>query len=48
MIYTYSTTFSISPLEAYCTPAILVKQMLEVHTEVKKIESEEIEKARKG
>jgi hypothetical protein len=48
MIYTYSTTFSISPLEAYCTPAILVKQMLEVHGEVKKIEAEEMEKARKG
>ena len=48
MIYMYSTTFSISPLEAYCTPAILVKQMLEIHGEVQKIESEEIEKARKG
>jgi len=48
MIYTYSTTFSTSPLEAYCTPAVLVKQMLEVHGEVKKIEAEEMEKARKG
>lgn len=47
MIYTYSTTFSISPLEAYCTPAILVKQMLEVHGEVKKLESEEMEKMNK-
>jgi len=48
MIYTYSTTFSISPLEAYCTPAILVKQMLEIHGEVKKLEAEEMEKAKKG
>ena len=48
MIYTYSTTFSISPLEAYCTPAVLVKQMLDVHGEVKRIEAEEMEKARKG
>lgn len=47
MIYTYSTTFSTSPLEAYCTPAILVKQMLEVHGEVKKIESEEMDKINK-
>jgi hypothetical protein len=48
MIYTYSTTFSISPLEAYCTPAILVKQMLEVHGEVKKIEAEELNKIKQG
>lgn len=48
MIYTYSTTFNSSPLEAYNTPAVLVKQMLEVHGEVKKIEAEEMEKARKG
>tara|TARA_R110002012_G_scaffold80818_5_gene204776 strand:+ start:10595 stop:10744 length:150 start_codon:yes stop_codon:yes gene_type:complete len=48
MIYTYSTTFNSSPLEAYNTPAILVKQMLEVHGEVKRIEAEEMEKASKG
>tara|TARA_R110002051_G_scaffold322632_2_gene413630 strand:- start:1123 stop:1269 length:147 start_codon:yes stop_codon:yes gene_type:complete len=48
MIYTYSTTFSISPLEAYCTPAILVKQMLEIHGEVKKIEAEELNKIKQG
>ena len=47
MIYTYSTTFSTSPLEAYHTPAILVAQMLEIHGEVKKIESEEFEKVKK-
>ena len=46
MIYTYSTTFSVSPLEAYHTPATLVAQMLEIHGEVKKIESEEMEKVR--
>jgi hypothetical protein len=48
MIYTYSTTFNSSPLEAYNTPAVLVKQMLEVHGEVKRIEAEQMEKARKG
>tara|TARA_R110002167_G_scaffold146892_1_gene338732 strand:- start:2466 stop:2612 length:147 start_codon:yes stop_codon:yes gene_type:complete len=48
MIYTYSTTFNSSPLEAYNTPAILVKQMLEVHGEVKKIEAEEIERVKRG
>lgn len=47
MIYTYSTTFNSSPLEAYNTPAILVKQMLEVHGEVKRLESEEMEKMNK-
>tara|TARA_R110000851_G_scaffold303898_1_gene461643 strand:- start:735 stop:881 length:147 start_codon:yes stop_codon:yes gene_type:complete len=48
MIYTYSTTFNSSPLEAYNTPAILVKQMLEVHGEVKKIEAEEIDRVKRG
>jgi len=47
MIYTYSTTFGTSPLEAYNTPAILIKQMLEVHGEFKKIESEEMDKMNK-
>jgi|TARA_B100001094_G_scaffold332117_1_gene402840 hypothetical protein len=47
MIYTYSTTFSVSPLEAYHTPATLVSQMLEIHGEVKRIESEEFDKAKK-
>ena len=44
MIYTYAATFNINPLEAYNTPASLVKEMLNIHGEVKKIESEEIEK----
>ena len=44
MIYTYATTFNINPLDAYNTPASLVKEMLDIHGEVKKIESEEIEK----
>ena len=47
MIYTYSTTFGTSPLEAYNTPAILIKQMLEVHGEFKKIESEEMDRINK-
>tara|TARA_R110002012_G_scaffold266614_1_gene450227 strand:+ start:410 stop:559 length:150 start_codon:yes stop_codon:yes gene_type:complete len=46
MIYTYATTFHISPVEAYNTPASLVKEMLEIHGEVKRVESEEIEKAK--
>ena len=44
MIYTYASTFNINPLDAYNTPASLVKEMLNIHGEVKKIESEEIEK----
>ncbi len=47
MIYTYSTTFNINPLDAYNTPASLVKEMLNIHGEVKRLESEEMDKARK-
>tara|TARA_R100001509_G_scaffold94419_1_gene54624 strand:+ start:132 stop:335 length:204 start_codon:yes stop_codon:yes gene_type:complete len=47
MIYTYASTFNINPLEAYDTPFNLVKEMLEIHGEVKKIEAEEMEKASK-
>ena len=46
MIYTYATTFHISPIAAYNTPASLVKEMLEIHGEVKRVESEEIEKSK--
>ena len=48
MLYTYCTAFSVDPKYAYETPATLVKEMLEIHGEVKKIESEELDKARKG
>jgi len=47
MIYTYATTFHISPLEAYNTPASLVKEMLEIHGEIKRVESEEMEKMKR-
>ena len=47
MVYTYASTFNINPLEAYDTPFNLVKEMLEIHGEVKKIEAEEMEKASK-
>jgi len=47
MIYTYASTFNINPLEAYNTPFNLVKEMLEIHGEFKKIESEELEKMKK-
>lgn len=48
MVYTYASTFHVNPAEVYNTPSALVKEMLEIHGQVKKIESEEIEKARKG
>jgi hypothetical protein len=48
MIYTYSSTFHINPIDAYNTPASVVKEMLEIHGEVKRIESEEIDKVSKG
>jgi len=46
MLYTYCTAFSINPKDAYDTPAILIKEMLEIHGEVKKLESEAMEKAK--
>ena len=47
MLYTYCTTFSINPAVAYETPATLIKEMLEIHAEVKTMEQEAMEKARK-
>ena len=47
MLYTYCTTFSINPAVAYDTPATLIKEMLEIHSEVKTMEQEAMEQARK-
>lgn len=47
MVYTYSTTFNVNPLETYRTPSKLVKEMLEIHGEVKRLEAEEIDRAKK-
>ena len=47
MVYTFGTTFHENPLEVYLTPASLVRDMLEIHGEVKRLESEELEKIRK-
>ncbi len=47
MLYSYCELFSIDPKDAYETPASLIKEMLEIHGEVKKIESEEMEKSSK-
>jgi hypothetical protein len=44
MIYTYASIFHINPIDAYNTPFALVKEMLEIHNQVKTIESEEIER----
>ena len=48
MLYSYCSAFHVNPKDAYDTPASLIKEMLEIHGEVKKIESEEIKKASKG
>lgn len=48
MLYTYCSAFHVDPKNAYETPASLIREMLEIHGEVKKIESEEIKKASKG
>jgi hypothetical protein len=47
MVYTYGTVFHVNPLEVYNTPASLVREMLAIHGEVKRIESEEMNKAYK-
>ncbi len=46
MLYTYCSAFSVNPMDAYDTPAKLIKEMLEIHGEVKKLESEAMEKAK--
>tara|TARA_R100000329_G_C7590715_1_gene209500 strand:- start:611 stop:769 length:159 start_codon:yes stop_codon:yes gene_type:complete len=48
MLYSYCSAFHVNPKDAYETPASLIKEMLEIHGEVKKIESEEMNKASKG
>ena len=47
MIYTYASVFHINPIDAYNTPFALVKEMLEIHNEVKTIEAEEIDRSMK-
>ena len=47
MLYTYCTAFSINPLEAYDTPVTVIKEMLEIHGKIKRLESEAIEKGTK-
>tara|TARA_R100000479_G_scaffold141629_2_gene77425 strand:- start:13086 stop:13265 length:180 start_codon:yes stop_codon:yes gene_type:complete len=47
VVYTLATAFSISPLEVYAMPASMVKDMLRIHGEVKRMEAEEMEKIEK-
>ena len=44
VVYTLAKALSISPLEIYKMPAGLVLDLLAVHSAVKEIESEEIDK----
>lgn len=46
MVYTLAQAFSINPIEVYNMPMTLAQEMLLIHGEVKKIEVEEIEKAK--
>lgn len=46
MVYTLAQAFSINPIDVYNMPMSLAKEMLIIHGEVKKIEIEEIEKAK--
>ena len=47
LLYSYCKIFSINPMEAKQTPISLVKEMITFHGEVKRIESEELEKMKK-
>ena len=44
IVYTLAKALSISPLEIYKMPAGLVMDLLAVHSAVKEIESEEMDK----
>jgi len=46
MVYTLAQAFSINPVDVYNMPMSLAKEMLVIHGEVKKLESEEIEKVK--
>jgi len=48
MLYTYCSIFHISPIEAHETPLMVMKEMLEIHGEVKKLEADEMSKAKRG
>jgi len=48
MVYTYGTVFHVNPLEVYNTPASLVREMLEIHGEVKRMEADEINRINKA
>ena len=47
MLYTYCKVFSISPAEAYHTPAALLLEMLSIHAEVEKLKGEEMDRQMK-
>ena len=48
MFYTYCIAFHVNPVEAYNTPVSIIKDMLEIHTEIKKLESDELDKIKRG
>lgn len=48
MFYTYCATFNVNPVDAYNTPISIIRELLEIHGEVKTIESEHIDKMSKG
>ena len=44
LLYSYCSIFHINPIEAKQTPISIIKTMMTVHGEVKRLESEEIQK----
>jgi len=44
MLYSYAKTFSINPHDARHTPMSTMLEMIQIHGEVEKLKSEELEK----
>jgi len=47
LLYSYCSIFHINPLEAKQTPVSIIQKMMLIHGEVKRIETEEIQKTLK-
>jgi len=47
MLYTYCDLFKVNPIDAKNTPIELITKMLVIHSQVKSLEMEELEKAKR-
>ena len=47
MLYTYCDLFKVNPIDAKNTPIEVITKMLTIHSQVKSLEMEEFEKAKR-